>query len=78
MDDDSRLRERIETMCTALGMIVGQLTGPPGFTTDAVGMAVRLKLNHDELMLIRTSVQRIGIGIFAIAIATVASVWHHW
>jgi prepilin signal peptidase PulO-like enzyme (type II secretory pathway) len=39
---------------------------------------VRLKLSHEELMLIRSSVQRIVFGVFVIAAAVVASVWHHW
>ena len=76
MDDSERLslfRERIES---SLWMIAGHL-GLPGFG-DSAGMAIRLKLTHDELMLIRSSVQRIGFGVFVIALAVVASVWHHW
>lgn len=75
MDDDSKLL--VEDLRTQLGQILGHIGGPPGFG-DPVGMAVRLKMSHDELQLIRTSVQRIGLGVLVIAVAVVASVWHHW
>jgi hypothetical protein len=78
MDDDSKLLESVEKLRAAVGMILGYLSGPPGLTPDVVGIATRLKLNHDELKLIRSSVQSIGLGVFVIAIATVAYVWHHW
>jgi hypothetical protein len=70
MDEDSRL---IETV----GQILGHVGGPPGFA-DSVGFGTRLRMSHDELILIRTSAQRIGFGVFVIAVAVVASVWHHW
>jgi hypothetical protein len=76
VDDDSKLLQHVEDLRKGVGTILGHL-GPPGFG-DSAGMAVRLKLSHEELKLIRISVQRIGLGVFVIVVAVVASVWHHW
>ena len=76
MYDDSKLLQRMEDLRMGVALIAGHL-GHTGFG-DSVGMAVRLRMSHDELILIRTHVTNVAYGVVAIAIATVASVWHHW
>jgi len=75
----SQLLERVKEVGTAVWSVLSQLTGTAGLTSpDASGMVLRLKWSYDELKLIRSSVQGIAMGVLVIAVATVASVWHHW
>ena len=79
LDDDSQLLERVKEVGGVVWSVLGQLTGTGGLTSpDEAGMVLRLKWSHDELKLVRSSVQGIAMGVFVIAVATLASVRHHW
>jgi RNA-splicing ligase RtcB len=77
--DGPQLREQVELVRKAVWEGIGQLTGRAENTVaDGVGLDLRLKWSHNELKQIRSSVQSIASGVLVIAVAVVASVWHHW
>ena len=79
MSDDSLLREQVELVRNAVWEVVGQLAGRAGNTSaDGIGLDLRLKWSYEELKKIRSHVSGMAFGMLVIAIATVASVWHHW
>ena len=77
--DDPQLREQVELMRKGVWEVISQLTGrAENMAADGVGLDLRLKWSHNELKQIRSSVQSIAWGVLVIAVAVVASVWHHW